>query len=898
MHIFRPEDQKRFLENLVRNASFSELEIAKHKSLRRFCSKGGKVLFVFDSDIITTIAAPWNKGPVAERLSRYLNDDGQYIYEEFESGSGYGNIFPLEPLSSSKSSEFAKIKHQERSDGVAVATILANRLVELVSDEKSVDVIMQLDRHFNETERVYRTVKSKVDSTGFDASRSLQRLSLQVEHAIKLVSLIGKGSPVDVSPGLLAEKILQGIIERQLSKPKVVSEWDNFYRLHTNYNGIYPTSTFVNMRDSLTKGENRWQGKDAADIEVFSCAFSKAKEAIYSQAGKDLTVKIQRQIESQGGKRAKESASDDVQSVVELYLANSYLSSEEGKTSGSHRVVLVTGDFNLVNAFSHLSGDETGLSRDFGYDCVHHLWSVMDNVSDESSLSDDATERMASGSIWTGLLGGRDSTKTVEQQFEDLKSNILHPVATRVYDDSAKEVTSAKASWKDFVSKARLKARADEIRASEYGDSEKLKSEIVSVVTKARNLEGKSWRDVEDLVVESVQRAKDRTNTVFSNIGSSALIAAHENGHRNPPDLGFGSMPNTDEIFRKLASPTRFYSSVNDFLADYRSISSDAFEKATDDDILEDRQLVHLQYLVLGALFASSDRWAIAQQHGANAAAIVDRAGGMKNNIPVHNESTILSGREAYYLQAVAQRVRATTNEDYAKSLALLNVSQERFEFDRSQETAPNVSSIRYHNERLANALGCYYFHRERDDSSFYGELVEEVMRQSTRMKIKWMEMKNSPNYAGKPIGETWDGFSIGTKVSCATNIIQCMVISRFRSKKKRKIVECPWTMAEIAEASQIIIRETDFVSKLNETLGRKTRLEVPEYPTVICSQMMMRYCLVAQMLPEWPEDTYWAPSGLDDIRAAFSDQVEITTYDGWRYRNLRDFSLELYFNK
>ena len=425
----------------------------------------------------------------------------------------------------------------------------------------------------------------------------------------------------------------------------------------------------------------------------------------------------------------------------------------------------------------------------------------------------------------------------------------------------------------------------------------KLQEEIIKVVKKSTNAKSIDWGKLQSEVDEVVVRARDRSNVVFSDLGADVLMAGRESGTRNPPDLMFHTLKNTNAIFDNLADPRPIYTTVARFSEDFKCIKLDCHDLESDGD---DRQEVHLKYLVLGALVASADRWFVAEEHAKNAVEIIERARRMRRPIPVKDPAeSHMSGREAYFLRAIARRVQSAGKRDIEMARSFLDLARKRLDEDRSHRTALGIPYIRFHNEELALALSAYYLaRRQQEDAPCDEDFATARMRLDELLKERARLIANESN-PSLLRGEKYGAVKPATRVRMANNLIQVAVIATFRVHKGWSQDESPVSTEMLRAALEDIYEHSDILEKLQAAihdLRDDTRCQYVRqpgwHPRSICSALIMRYAAVGNLMLR--DARYWYPSTQAEINCLFQQQAEATSYDSWRYPRLEAFALKI----
>ncbi len=876
----RPADLRELRSEIIRNAAFVAHEGQKARKLTRWLQhdERRRVIFLFDTDVIVTYCAPWLTGPTDDKSL----------------GNGYGQILPLRPFEEFSADERQALLFKERRRAEGVGWLLGSKAL-----HRSLDLhipMLQTKSHFEETLKIYNNVKARARvEADIGPISTEERQDRQIGQTLRLVKAAvaeGERSPVIGDVGSYLSNVLRSIQARDLQRSsRFVREWDAFLDVVRWSGGILKLSEFRPVEGSFAPELATLWNQIAEKIEVGNAA--KTMEAL----GRSL----EKFVVPEHHRFNRERGETDSRALAEVAYVNQCLS-EMGPDLV--RVVIVTGDRKLVLALATakevLAVGNHNTIADFAFDHVHHLWSFVDTISaDVFAVRSPQGQGRDNEHTWrselfSGLLAFEDKLEADPPSFDRLAKN-----ACRAEPDLAQrilrhDIDQAYRRWEEFSE------GAANLHRHFLFDEEKYRHISLILIEKLKTKEF----DVDEnrlraLVVETMARARDRTNVEFSEIGANSILTAHDHGIRNPPDLMFDSLTVTDKIFRDLALPRRVFLNAEDFSARFERIADDCYrpdpENPFDDDYREE---CYVKYLVLGALFASANRWLVAEQHAENAINIVVRANTLRVPIRILNPSagtrfTNMSGREAHYLFAIASHVRASTTNRYDFAQAQLQKARACLEEDRKKGTALRVPFIRFDCESLAIALGRYY-HARASGSDDPSEFADQVFRNSLKLLGAREAMHRSADDPAVADGDKIGSLRASTKTSIATNLIQVAVIARFRNNKNYTGTEVsPVDQALLQGALDDLVQDTNLLSELAGTLGHDVPDSAPEDPAVICSPLTMLYAVAGAMLAR--DRRIWGPTTQKDIDYLFErQQANVTEYDSWRFDALRTFCKSL----
>ncbi|WP_139327846.1 hypothetical protein [Rhodobacter aestuarii] len=880
---------------ILRNAAFLRREFVGLEITR--ATDGGifdrrkKTIFIYDTDVIVTYCEPWKKGPLSPEAG----------------GEGYGEILSV-------SSDGNK---SERERAMDVAAILAERAL-LSMRDRNIPAFL-FDGHLDETNKVYaeigRRVSERSDRPQLDFEEERNRRLRQLFAMINYRAPSSKQTPTQLSP-LVKELFatMNAATRYPGEQEKDEAALRNLFELRVKTGNIYPTSkAAVMLGDKVPEAV-----RDA--LCVFSAAkgnpegFTDKLEYLTDVERQDLYTITQHLSRSfRAGQEA------DWNAISLVYLANARL-----KTTG-WRVVLMTGTTSLVNAchghFAAIKGLDPkraeGLQKNFASRFIRHLWSgttdaLLEPASD--NLGGNAPDRFIN---WLdGFIA--DCSNADRFEVERLDEFISDP--KRMFKDNLeRRVGDASNHWKSLIEDALRNYRFRQIGI----DSEaalKLQSKILYRISMARGLSSPpSFSEMLREHQEEYERERDLTYTKLSDIGIESILSSRGIGLRNPPDLAFESLKRTNKIFKTLCSMNGYSdhnTRLREFADDYQEIWRDTRdEKETDDP----RKECYLRFLALGAAFASGNLWGVALSQGERALAIVRRSksrGAIPDKICQDGRVTHISGREAYFLCATAQRAVARTQKEFDRSFRHLKDAERCLEEDWKSGSALSTSRLRLKGEHLALQLSRYYDARKRAEKEgredcYCDDQVADVFSSAKDLLEYFKHIESNGTGFGKdgkyyfprcklakrpPVSEKffdeWQPKEIMLypsygKVSLlhiSTNFVQVAAIRSYRAYMGHGSTdESPLTYENLRFAVELM---SYFTGKADKILLDK--VPPPEH-LLRASPLVLLYRETGALLIDSDADPIMKNrDGVDRYFEEHKKDFKVADYDDWRLRALR----------
>jgi hypothetical protein len=860
------------IDRFVRAAAFLRREfLGRSIVAETSLSLREKTIYFFDTDIIVTYCQPWLMGS-RQKGSR-------------EGNVGYGEIFPT--IGSNISDPERRRSKDDRA--AHIAAILAEYVFTEVRPNNL--PAYQFNDHFDETRRIYEENARRFASLA--AGRQKTMSLAQEERIRRAAALVAAYRPnTEGALGLfpMVEFLLQQMTPLDFPvklEDRRIQSWERFLRLNAVTGGIYPGSL---ASDHFARDGDK---KIVNALRLLNGELTPQETNIFNT----LTIRIANKLrDSDSFEYAN--AERDARAVASLYLLNVRL-----KGTG-WRAQFVTGARSLIEAcyekFPDAEGIDLEIADSFSQKYVRHLWAY----TTEALLEPDWEGRRKFINWLDGLLASEAASTDFDEGHltEIVKGQKTIEIENRLKlkAGTSSVVAEALNEWEVLTEKAVSKHRFEALGINS-DEALRLQHRIVGKI--ARWQEGslsRSWQDITDELGEEYHRAKDRTFLDFSRIGNNAIFRAQGIGQRNPPDLAFGSLSNTNKIFRRLCDANPY--DQEEFANDFKEIESDCHDSSVDGD---DRQLSHLRFLVLGATFAGANKWGVALSQGKRAVSIIERSRKFPYwPIPVKTQLpglpvSFMSGREAYFLCAAATRVVARTRHDLDSSLLLLEQAEKCLAEDQAQTTAARTTHVRFKCERLALVLSEYYLERKNlniqnsnnydasdkfqtpNNNEYCDDLVPPIYA-AAHLMLKEVR-KNEPSHkAFSDPKSNLKRFGRVTLVHIATNVVQCCVIRAFRRLNLRTDRSAfTFNREDLRQALRLMAHFA------HPPLGRE-RDELRQTPL-----MRLYRDAGARILAEDEFHFEKTQSALNELFKKESSQ-NVAVYDDWRFERLKDLGAML----
>ena len=873
---------------ILRNAAFLRREFAGREITKSIDGdakdRRRKTIYIYDTDVIVTFCEPWRTGVSGSRSF----------------GEGYGEI--LSPPSEDRAS---------RERAMDIAAILAEHSLFKVRS-RSIPVFL-FDGHHKETNELYQLIADRL--TRKNISPNLDFEQEQARRLTQLAALIGwradaiKASQGQLSPLVSALLKTMSAVDRY---PRADKEDEaalrNLVELRSRAGNIYPTSSAAALlKDTVPSAV-------VEALRVFET--SSVENTILTDVEQEDLDVIRRNF----SRWLRPEQTADHEAIARLYLANTRLKGTQW------RVVLVTGTTSLVNA-CHVnfpgiagldSGRSSGLLESFAPRFVRHLWAGTTEALLEPSTDENGADQEEQFVNWLdGFLADcsdpdRFGTENLDKFVEEPSNFLVGDVRRRV--DRATE------EWLGLTDHALHAYRFREIGLG--GDAAlKLQSKIVHRVAVGREtFPPIPFSALVNEFEEEYARERDLSYTKLSDIGIEVILSSRGLGLRNPPDLAFETLSHTDKIFKKLCRKDGYFdpnTRLADFEADYQEIWRDTrTEYETDDPRLE----CYLRFLALGAAFASGNLWGVALSQGERSLAIIARSRIRHDPIPVKpredGRNSFISGREAHFLCATAQRMVASTEREFVRARRHLDDAEICLELDWRNDSAVRTTKLRFKGEMLALKLSVYYDARRRSESKdgpidFCDMEATEVFDAAKELLdyLRFVESdgvgfeaRGRFHFGAAPKeqcpsidhrfsvtgGETmklWPTFGRVTLLHISTNLIQVAVIRSFRARHKHgEAKEFPLSFENLRFAVELM---SYFTGKTDTNL---LRYDAPAGHLLRASPLVHLYRETGALLiapVATPEMT--TPANVMDLFGKSQLGLKVADYDNWRFPALLD---------
>ena len=271
--------------------------------------------------------------------------------------------------------------------------------------------------------------------------------------------------------------------------------------------------------------------------------------------------------------------------------------------------------------------------------------------------------RPALRALVASLEPGSDAPRWYAERF-------LHTVSLARLARGLSELVQQGEPARDWLWDQLFKGESALIEHSEAGELESIFGELEELVVE-RVLE--TWRSCFDAA----------TSTGFSLL---RFGLEEEAPARSPPPITFATIQAASDFFSEV------------LYAGHGERYREAMERLWNED-----DTGYLFYLAFGALFAAEGKWRIAHMLATRALALVETG--------EHRERPgKITGREAYYLRAMAQRLTARARADFDEAEDDLRRARVALERSRASDPAPPIGGLRFDAEQAALDLSRHLF--------------------------------------------------------------------------------------------------------------------------------------------------------------------------------------------
>lgn len=917
--------------DLIRRAAILQREFLGANETERFKNDDeGEVIYTLDTDVFACYANSHLTGPLTG-VNR--NGYGQLLPRRY-------NVRSLSGIPDEKDRRKVKSSRFWEDHN---AVILARSLADAALKRRKCEVgeqkfFLQLDAHFEETSGMLASVERKVadfDEAEADTQReNLRNGVLKAFHAMSKTLAGLKTDQKRPTAGRFLDSLVGQIMHREmLSETKLLYQAANYNEL-----GLWGAAGKGRMRIS----EYRETRRDA--FYSFSNSQHYTARPVLRLLWDDLLANTK----TKDKKRAP-----DVEALTELTILNKHLfKSTCDWREDPVRIVFLTGDIGLLEACylapdrlfrqlghyiaqafpdanqSDILRKKTELERYFGFDRSNSKSNWFDRFSlhyvrhirafSREVLFDKTDQpKEPIGDIFDGLFAGE--ARKLMRSRRSLERLVRFPKEKQKPTDIDQDFGNALENWNALVTRAVGKKGLDGW-LSKPGNNEIIEQVVTELVSDGGS--DTKWDTVANRLFDLVDRVRDDTMLSLSGLGAETLGDVEVT---YPPDLYFDSLENCKNIFKKLATTPGYLKSPS-LIKDFEGIAGDCYAKDSpvqDDNAGRDKRWEqHLKFLVLGAVFASAQKWSVAEEHARRAIAIIERASklGESGEILTKKRESNPSGREAYFLRTVCARIRAQDSD--ALNKASEHLRKARDAFDKDLRVAPdhplnNLIEARFQNEELSIALAQYYqarrdIEREIEDEQATNDAGEcgerepakkrdndktsgEERRKKTKaicceLASSWQGLKNSPEIDGflKPENEFPEQL---TGMYIALNILQLATISEFWENEPEDKDENPRVWKENIKNVFASAVEKKCVEKAYHFLKTANS----DDNTLRSTKMGKAYEVSGALLlnKELPDDC----NNGEAVKALFHEllweaRANQADYDRWRVEKLEDFIL------
>jgi hypothetical protein len=840
----------RGLPGLVRRAAFLHREFMAFDAERSFTEGSGTVTYVLDSDVLKAFADPHLYGP--EEMPSWQEETRAKSREM----RGQGQLLPRRSLA--LESVPAGLRDREDQRAMNVVRLLTQEILQK-SARQPEDALFQFPAHYKETESDIKfaaeTARNEVGPNRAASQPDMVEANLTRTSVLVLRAMMEQGHDrIDM------RRAVMSIAENQMRR------------------STYGQSRAVRQNDRFSILESRYAPRKELNALTDIGVDGKFDGPIYEQGKRLLEGFLSYRQSAFRFSSTGTSIDGDAQALASLAILNKQLIDLDR----NRRIVMISGSVAIVRGLYDLGPEFRHHLRQMGWqkklpegsslDTWLSFFGYKPNSDDKPGhanwLHDFSFRyfRHYTGFAKVFLVDEQDQPK-VDDLFNGLFAMTTNQVMTKralvesiassgqLRQPNVSNGESAKIYVDVLEQWDRLTARALEAAQARAAD---LPEKAVAAIG-GRILESSiSAADIEADIAEHVARQRDRSMLELSQMGARALLAQRELSVRNPPDLFFSSLSNTNRIFENLARHDVYSGEPDKFVRDYKSIDDETL--GTEDNEGDDRQRSYLKFVVLGAIFSSAEKWSTALGHALRAVDVATRYAHKRPAVKVSEGSgdvPNVSGREAYYLAAVCYRMIAKSPEElkYSRDYLSKAVAKREEDIGLKPDLATRLGPQRQLSESLANSLSDYYF--KRFENSDVHPDISAFLTSTEALIEAWKDQR-------------FDGpMTLLTKVSVATNLIQVATILAYRRERNLPNEEL----------------HRDIVSQCFEFLIR------PEVGrnSVVTTLVRCYRASGAAMLGRWAEAGISSKVDLSNLMEEARRKV-VMKYDPWRYENLNLF--------
>lgn len=848
----RKNDNIQGIQRFSKSAAFLEREFsARNRSIvkEKFSPKPKKRIFAFDTNVLARLAAG------STRKSR---------------GNDYGidEILPFYFGDKLSEEEKAEANRLSQEAGTAIVSYVLDMAIGVDSQTSERLPVFQFPGHLKETEGHFRKIKKEVgvNKSGYRDAQNRDSFNLiGMAASISAFQTEGEGDFSDVEiVSQLVEEIANPKFSGKAKASQAIAQWDAFLDLNLRSGGVFPLNMAYQFSDGLSQFKGTFQFLEGGNI-------TSDEKSILIRVSDFWEAELIRTRRAQT-QESRANAKVDALALAQLYHVNTKL------LDSDYDVIFVTHDKKLVETvyeaeLSKVAGVNEEVAKRFARKFVRHVWAYTSDAIVEPDRRDEFINWLAS--LFSDISGtGITSDKNLTAFARGQKT--LHISKSKVEKsiDDWRQITTNGISQFTLRKFENDREKYDRLMSSFLGKIEEVRN--------PRNQKFSSWRALIDELEELNDQYKDRAFLNFSNIGVESIIDAAKFGQRNPPDLDFESLSNTKNILLKLRTDLSYPTDgALEFYKDYQKIKDDCYDSSQDQD---DRQESHLKFLVLGAAFASANKWTLALSQAERAIWIVERSRDrllFRKDIPTKpaalgEPKSNISGREAYFLASVSQRITARSDLEIEQARSYLKRAREALKEDKRKDTAKKSNFFKFEAESLAIALSQYYLHRYRDENDFCDRFVR-------RLRVEAQSVLDSlPQYDANGIGFGLESdFSKELKkvtlINVCVNLIQVAAINQFRVLHDRSNLN-PHSLDLITLQTATNIIE----GILHNVNSGKLRIHE--------TFLIKVYYDLGQRLIALENGTKLSDADLDQLYKDYQANL-VSVYDCWRYRKLKELA-------
>jgi len=867
----------------------------------------GEVFYTFDTDVFVCYANSLLTGPL---IGLNKNGYGQLLPRKFNSQ------FSVNTQVEADTQEVKKTRLIEDRNAVSLARHLAEEALKHHCEDKS---LLQLKGHFTETANILNTIDHKrtsLNESDFE-SRNQHRKNI-INHALDALLTRLEEKKVKISPERFLDIFVSEIMRREKqSAIGIIYEAMEYKKLgiwEVNSTRRKCLSNYIEDNQEKFSHFNEHDHKEARSILLLMWG--------------DLLRK---------SKTYRDRRNHDIDALTELAIINQHLFKSAEWGAKPIRVIFVTGDINILEAcyrapeflasrlqyytqktFGELSQAEIyskliKLEQYFGFDRLNTNRAWFDRFSFHyirhiraysRIILEENTEQAGdkAGDIFDGLFAAE--SKQLMRSRRALERLIRYPNEKGMPEELHNEFIIALEKWNHLIKRAIGKAGWNTWVSPDWKSCD-----IRKKTTKI--IKGTCSRDavkkVSSLLCEYVDRVQDSAMISLSDMGAGTLKSIADLKVTYPPDLYFSSLTHSQNVFTNLATNPEYLKS-DELAQDYAGIRNDCYpqnqqaeggESSASETLDEEnsnkdeRWEHHLRFLVLGAFFASAQKWSAAQEHARRAVAIIERANKINDidKIKTKDKNSNPSGREAYFLSSVCQRIRAEDFEQICKAENFLKKAEEAFKKDLEIEKNHPLKETRFKNEKLSIALAKYYQTRLdlesiQQESDGNRSIIHKRTIGNIALSIKnaWREIQKDDDFKEAFLENKKLPGKL-TSMYIALNILQLLTIVNFWETFKKESDSDSICNLWKKEISKIKI-DKNLIKKALACLE-----EVNKDTTPLCSiKMAKAYQISATLILERKHSTgYEIAKNVGDL---FVDILRETraNYDYWRVKQLKNF--------